>query len=133
MEDESLELPTHKPQFESSMIADGEDKMDTSGGLHGSQDDQMRMEIEVHDTSEVKGRTLNIVVSNPMASISGDISCSFVTVDLDAYGSLTEESVECEGDEEVSTSLRPIMRKRCLTRFGQAVKNLCLDLKLFFW
>ena len=143
LKEESFELPTdnERPQFESSMIEEGKREEETSAGPKDSQSSVhettfQHMVMELHDTRQVEGSTVDIVIANPMASISGDISGSFVRAEREersADGGTQEVSVACEGEEEVSTTPQPSKRKRCLTRFGQALKTLCLDLKLFFW
>lgn len=141
--EESFELPTHheKPKFESSMIDESVREEETSAGPWDPQDSVyeislQHMVMEVHDSSQMEGRMVDVVIANPMASISGDISGSFVTAGREERSSEEGEqevSVECKREEEVSTIPPLSKRKKCMTRFGQALKSLCLDLKLFFW
>lgn len=132
--EDEFELPTTLPRFESSLLSDGEGRSGDDGSGHGSNEETTLL-MELHDTSEVEGRTLHVVISNPMASMSGDLSNSFVSVDLETCGeqSLSVEgaSEECEGG--VATNKGPSLSQRCLSCFKQGLKNLLLDLKLFFW
>ena len=92
-----------------------------------------------NDESLEEERTANMAMSNPMASISGDIDLNFVTIDLDTYGedSSDDSSVieACGGlsvCEEELVTLRQ-RQQRWMTRLGQGLKNALTDLKLFFW
>lgn len=128
--EEDLELSSFRPQFESTLLSVSEEG--TSDGSLDTQ--QTTLVMEVHEASQAEGRTLNVVVANPMASMSGDLSCSFVTVDLDSH---REESLSVGGASEeeggVSTGRRPSLRQRCLASCKQGARNFVSDLKLFFW
>ena len=94
--------------------------------------------LSLHMDESLEERTVNMAMSNPMASISGDIDYNFVTIDLDNYGEVsTDCSViqACGGlsvcEEEL---VRPRQRQqRWMTRLGQGLKNSLTDSKLFFW
>ena len=97
------------------------------------------LQMELHDTSTQEGRLLQVVVANPVDSMSGELSCSLVTVDLE--GSREECEGQCESEisregpkeEGVATHNQPTFRQRLFSNIQLGVKNLCSDLKLFFW